>query len=173
MLSLRWSTGCSPLRNMAKIGAGTGSMLCAMPTRMAEDHVLPNAWRYRDYVVKAFNEDTPFDRFVVEQIAGDLLPPDKPGGVNERGLIATGLLALGPRPLAQQDRVQAVYDVVDEQIDTMTKAFMGLTVACARCHDHKFDPILTRDYYSLAGIFASTEIYRNLGSPGSVSFLFE
>jgi cytochrome c553 len=142
-------------------------------TGMDEDHVLPNAWRYRDYVVKAFNEDTPFDRFLVEQIAGDLLPPDKPGGVNERGIVATGLLALGPRPLAQQDRVQAIYDVVDEQIDTTTKAFMGLTVACARCHDHKFDPILTKDYYSLAGIFASTEIYRNLGSPGSVSFLFE
>ncbi len=113
-------------------------------TGMDEDHVLPNAWRYRDYVVKAFNEDTPFDRFLVEQLAGDLLPPDKPGGVNERGIIATGLLALGPRPLAQQDRVQAIYDVVDEQIDTTTKAFMGLTVACARCHDHKFDPILTR-----------------------------
>ena len=142
-------------------------------TGMDEDHVLPNAWRYRDYVVKAFNEDTPFDRFLVEQLAGDLLPPDKPGGVNERGIIATGLLALGPRPLAQQDRVQAIYDVVDEQIDTTTKAFMGLTVACARCHDHKFDPILTKDYYSLAGIFASTEIYRNLGPPGGVSFLFE
>jgi cytochrome c553 len=142
-------------------------------TGMDEDHIFPNAWRYRDYVVKAFNEDVPFDRFLTEQIAGDLLPPDKPGEVNQRGIVATGFLALGPRPLAQQDRVQAIYDVVDEQIDTTTKAFMGLTVACARCHDHKFDPILSKDYYSLAGIFASTEIYRNLGQPGAVSYLYD
>ncbi len=142
-------------------------------TGMDEDHVFPNAWRYRDYVVKAFNEDLPFDRFLTEQIAGDLLPPDSPGGINQRGVVATGFLALGPRPLAQQDRVQAIYDVVDEEIDTTTKTFMGLTVACARCHDHKFDPILTKDYYSLAGIFASTVIYRNLGKPGAVSFLYD
>ena len=108
--------------------------------------------------MQAFNDDLPYDRFILEQIAGDLLP----GGMNERGIVATGFLALGPKPLAQQDRVKMIYDVVDEQIDATSKAFMGLTVACARCHDHKFDPILTKDYYSLASIFASTMI-SNLG----------
>jgi cytochrome c553 len=142
-------------------------------TGMDEDHMYPNAWRYRDYVLKAFNDDLPYDRFITEQIAGDLLPADKPGAVNEQGIVATGFLALGPKPLAQQDRVKAIYDVVDEQIDTTTKAFLGITVACARCHDHKFDPILTKDYYSLASIFASTEIYRNLGRPGAVSYLYD
>jgi hypothetical protein len=133
-------------------------------TGMDEDHVYPYAWRYRDYVVKAFNEDLPYDRFVIEQLAGDLLQPANP--------IATGFLALGPKPLAQQDRIKMIYDVVDEQIDTVSKAFMGLTVACARCHDHKFDPILTKDYYSLASIFASTENFRNLGRPGAVSYIY-
>ncbi len=135
-------------------------------TGMDEDHNYPYAWRYRDYVVKAFNDDLPYNQFVIEQLAGDLLPSDKPGAINERGIIATGFLALGPKPLAQQDRIKAIYDVVDEQIDTVSKAFLGLTVACARCHDHKFDPILTKDYYSMASIFASTECFRNLGRPG-------
>jgi hypothetical protein len=141
-------------------------------TGMDEDHIYPYAWRYRDYVVKAFNDDLPYNQFVTEQLAGDLLPSDKSGAVNERGTVATGFLALGPKPLAQQDRLKMIYDVVDEQIDTVSKAFLGLTVACARCHDHKFDPILTKDYYSLASIFASTEDFRNLGRPGSVSYLY-
>jgi cytochrome c553 len=142
-------------------------------TGMDEDHIYPYAWRYRDYVVKAFNDDLPYDRFVMEQLAGDLLPAEKPGAVNERGIVATGFLALGPKPLAQQDRMKMIYDVVDEQIDTASKAFMGLTVACARCHDHKFDPILTKDYYSLASIFASSENFRNLGRPGAVSYIYD
>ncbi|MDQ6699973.1 MAG: PSD1 and planctomycete cytochrome C domain-containing protein [Acidobacteriota bacterium] len=133
-------------------------------TGMDEDHIYPYAWRYRDYVVKAFNDDLPYNRFVTEQLAGDLLP--KPN------VVATGFLALGPKPLAQQDRVQMVYDVVDEQIDTTSKAFLGLTVACARCHDHKFDPILTKDYYAMASMFASTTDFRNLGRPGSVSYIY-
>jgi hypothetical protein len=137
-------------------------------TGMDEDHIYPHAWRYRDYVVKAFNDDLPYDRFVAEQIAGDLIEPATP-----QGIVATGFLALGPKPLAQQDRIKMIYDVVDEQIDTVSKAFMGLTVACARCHDHKFDPILTKDYYSLASIFASTENFRNLGRPGSVSYIYD
>jgi hypothetical protein len=140
-------------------------------TGMDEDHLYPNSWRYRDYVVKAFNDDMHYDRFIMEQIAGDLLPAAT-SAEKRRGIIATGFLALGPKPLAQQDRVQMIYDVVDEQIDTTSKAFMGLTIACARCHDHKFDPILTRDYYSLAGIFASTMNFRNLGRPGSVSYIY-
>jgi cytochrome c553 len=136
-------------------------------TGMDEDHVYPYAWRYRDYVVQAFNNDLPFNRFIEEQIAGDLLP-----GAGRQGIIATGFLALGPKPLAQQDRIKMIYDVVDEQIDTVSKAFLGLTVSCARCHDHKFDPILTKDYYGLASIFASTKDFRNLGRPGSVSYIY-
>lgn len=133
-------------------------------TGMDEDHIYPHGWRYRDYVVKSFNDDKPYDQFVREQLAGDLLTPPVPE--------ATGLLALGPKPLAQQDRIKMIYDVVDEQIDTVSKSLMGLTVACARCHDHKFDPILTRDYYALASIFASTMNFRNLGRPGSVSYIY-
>jgi hypothetical protein len=136
-------------------------------TGMDEDHLYPHAWRYRDYVVSAFNSEKPFDRFIVEQLAGDLLP-----NASNETRIATGFLAVGPKPLAQQDRVQMIYDVVDEQIDTTSKAFLGLSVSCARCHDHKFDPILTRDYYSLASIFASTRAFRNLGRPGAVSYLY-
>ncbi|MBL8296177.1 MAG: DUF1549 domain-containing protein, partial [Bryobacterales bacterium] len=104
-------------------------------TGMDEDHLYPHAWRYRDYVVSAFNSEKPFDRFIIEQLAGDLLP-----NASNETRIATGFLAVGPKPLAQQDRVQMIYDVVDEQIDTTSKAFLGLSVACARCHDHKFDP---------------------------------
>jgi Protein of unknown function (DUF1549)/Protein of unknown function (DUF1553)/Planctomycete cytochrome C len=126
-----------------------------------EDHRYPHAWRYRDYVIEAFNDDLPYDRFVREQIAGDLLPPPNPGGVNRRGIIATGFLALGPKALAQQDKKKMLYDVYDEQLDVTTRAFLGLTVSCARCHDHKFDPILTKDYYSMVGIFASTRSFRD------------
>ena len=139
---------------------------------MDEDHIYPYAWRYRDYVAKAFNDDLPYNEFITEQLAGDLLPASQTGELNQRRVIATGFLALGPKPLAQQDRLKMIYDVVDEQIDTVSKAFLGLTIACARCHDHKFDPILTKDYYSLASIFASTETFRNLGRPGSVSYLY-
>jgi hypothetical protein len=122
-----------------------------------EDHRYPYAWRYRDYVIEAFNSDLPYDRFVREQVAGDLLPPKDPAeGINRRGIIATGFLALGPKALAQQDKKKMIYDVYDEQVDVLSKAFLGVTVACARCHDHKFDPIRTKDYYSLVGIFAST-----------------
>lgn len=143
----------------------------AESTGMDEDNAYPHAWRYRDYVVNAFNQDLPYNRFVTEQIAGDLIPTDDPK-LRQRGLVATGFLALGPRPLAQQDRLQMLYDVVDEQIDTTSKAFLGLTVACARCHDHKFDPILTKDYYALASVFASTSAFRNQGRPGSISFMW-
>ena len=125
-----------------------------------EDHRYPHAWRYRDYVIAAFNKDMPYDQFVREQVAGDLLPSDDPDGINRRGIVATGFLALGPKAIAQQDKDKMLYDVYDEQMDVVTKAFMGLTVTCARCHDHKFDPILTKDYYSLVGIFASTKSFR-------------
>ncbi len=120
-----------------------------------ENRVHANAWRYRDYVVAAFNEDKPYDQFILEQLAGDLLPTADREERN-RNWIATGFLAVGPKPLLANDAVKVELDVVDEQIDTVGRAFMGLTLGCARCHDHKFDPLPTSDYYSLAGIFKST-----------------
>ena len=126
-----------------------------------EDHRYPHSWRYRDYVIQAFNDDMPYDWFVQEQLAGDILAADPAAGVGSRGIVATGFLALGKKALAQRDLVLKRYDVVDDQIDVTSKAFLGLTVSCARCHDHKFDPILQRDYYSLASIFASTYSYEN------------
>ena len=126
-----------------------------------EDHRYPYAWKYRDYVIEAFNNDMPYDQFVREQIAGDLLPDSDGDNVNQRGIIATGFLALGPKAVAQQDKRRMLYDVYDEQIEVVSKSMLGLTVACARCHDHKFDPILTKDYYSLAGIFASTRSFND------------
>lgn len=133
-------------------------------TGLDEDHRYPHAWRYRDYVIESFNLDVPYNQFVKEQLAGDLIATESEGAVNPRGLIATGFLALGPKPIAQQDKQRLLYDVVDEQIDTVSKAFLGITVACARCHDHKFDPISTRDYYSMAAIFASTRSFNALES---------
>ena len=126
-----------------------------------EDHRYPYAWRYRDYVIQAFNDDMPYDQLVREQIAGDLLPSGNSDGINRRGVVATGLLALGPKAVAQQDKKKMLYDVYDEQLDVVSKAFMGLTITCARCHDHKFDPILQKDYYSLTGIFASTRNFQD------------
>ncbi len=114
-----------------------------------------HAWRYRDYVVSAFNHDKPFDRFVLEQLAGDLLPFDRESQQHEQ-LIATSFLSIGPKVLAEVDQAKMRMDIVDEQIDTVGRVFMGLTLGCARCHDHKFDPIDATDYYGLAGIFKST-----------------
>ncbi len=116
----------------------------------------PHAWRYRDYVIAAFNEDKPFDQFLREQIAGDLLPA-KHDAQRATQLTATGFLALGPKGLNEQNPRQFCLDLADEQVDAVSQAFMGMTVSCARCHDHKFDPISQREYYALAGIFLSTE----------------
>ncbi|MEM1249032.1 MAG: DUF1549 and DUF1553 domain-containing protein, partial [Acidobacteriota bacterium] len=126
-----------------------------------EDHRYPWAYRYRDYVIEAFNEDLPYTEFVREQLAGDLLPARDGSPVNRRGIIATGFLALGPKAIAQQDKKRMLHDVWDEQVDVVSRAFMGLTVACARCHDHKFDPIPTKDYYGMLGMFASTRSFKN------------
>ena len=116
----------------------------------------PQAWRYRDWVIASFNADTPYDRFVRDQIAGDLLPA---GDDRERAdrVIATGFLAIGSKAHDAENHGQFVLDVIDEQIEATTRAFLGLTVACARCHDHKMDPIPQRDYYALSGIFRSTQ----------------
>ena len=116
----------------------------------------PHAWRYRDYVIDAFNKDKPFDQFIREQIAGDLLPT-KDSAQSAEQLVATGFLAIGTKSLNEQNPRQFALDVADEQIDTMSQAVLGLTVACARCHDHKFDPIPQREYYAMAGIFLSTD----------------
>ena len=115
----------------------------------------PHAWRYRDYVIDAFNRDTPYDRFLTEQIAGDLLP-FKNDLERDRQLVATGFLAIGAKPAKAMNN-NFDMDVVADQINVVGTAIMGLSVACARCHDHKHDPIPTRDYYALAGIFTSTQ----------------
>jgi hypothetical protein len=116
----------------------------------------PHAWRYRDWVVQAFQEDKPYNEFLTEQLAGDLLPATDP---TEQALnvIATGYLALGPKSHNARDRQQFQLDVADEQIDTISQGMLGLTISCARCHDHKFDPIPIEDYYALAGILLSTD----------------
>ena len=115
-----------------------------------------NAWRYRNYVIAAFNQDRPFNEFLTEQIAGDLMPETKSTAINNRRVIATGFLVLGPKVLAEVDKVKMEMDIIDEQVSTVGQAFMGMTFGCARCHDHKFDPISTEDYYALAGVFKST-----------------
>jgi len=114
-----------------------------------------NAWRYRDHVVAEFNRDQPFNRFIVEQLAGDLLPAADEAQRHAQ-LIATGFLSIGPKVLAEVDPSKMQMDIVDEQLDSIGRVFLGLTLGCARCHDHKFDPIETGDYYGLAGILKST-----------------
>lgn len=133
-----------------------------------ENVAFGNAWRYRDYVIASFNADKPYNQFIKEQIAGDLMPSDNDEVRNAR-LTATGFLALGAKVLAEPDKPKMVMDIVDEQIETTTKAVMGLTVACARCHDHKFDPISTKDYYALAGIFKSTRTMATLNTVAKVN----
>jgi len=118
----------------------------------------PYAWRYRDYIMDSFNADVPFDRFLIEQIAGDLLPFND-DTERARLLIATGFLALGPKNLDEASPQQFEADVIDEQIDSVTRAVMASSVACARCHDHKFEPFAMQDYYALAGVFASTRTF--------------
>jgi len=128
-----------------------------------ENVAFAHAYLYRDYVVKAMNADKPYDDFIMEQLAGDLLPTDDESLRAER-LTATGFLTLGAKVLAEPDKDKMLMDIVDEQIEVTSKAFMGLTVTCARCHNHKFDPISTRDYYALAGIFKSTKAMQTLST---------
>jgi hypothetical protein len=116
----------------------------------------PQAWRYRDWAIASFNADKPYDQFVREQIAGDLLPANDDRTRADQ-IIATGFLALGSKAHDAENRGQFLLEVVDEQIEATSRAFLGLTVACARCHDHKMDPIPQRDYYALSGIFRSTQ----------------
>lgn len=122
------------------------------------------AWRYRDWVVSALNRDLPYDQFVRQQIAGDLMQPSDANRIDADALVATGLLAIADFVPGDVDKQQMIADYVNDQIDVVGRAFLGLTLACARCHDHKFDPISTEDYYALAGIFFSTRLI-----PGPVS----
>jgi hypothetical protein len=127
----------------------------------------PYAWRYRDYVIDAFNNDKPYDRFITEQLAGDQLPYTSQKERDEN-LTATGFLAIGPKGLNETRVKYSKWQVVNDQIDATSRGFLGLTVGCAQCHDHKFDPIPTRDYHALAGIFSSTEtLYGTVGGRGN------
>jgi Protein of unknown function (DUF1549)/Protein of unknown function (DUF1553)/Planctomycete cytochrome C len=145
---------------------------------------ISEAWRYRDWVVSAFNRDLPYNQFIKYQIAGDLLPAKEGKGkrekgkekeavssvspdVNVEGTIATGMLAIGNWGNGDADKDKILTDIADDQVDVVSRGMMGLTVACARCHDHKFDPILTKDYYGLAGIFFSTHILPKLTPKGA------
>ncbi|NRB26724.1 MAG: DUF1549 domain-containing protein, partial [Roseibacillus sp.] len=130
-----------------------------------ENHAYPLAWRYRNWVIGAFNRDLPYDQFVREQLSGDLMAP-----ATADRIAATGFLAIGTKILAEKDPVKKRADIVDEQIDTMGRVFLGLALGCARCHDHKFDPVPERDYYALAGIFHSTAIEdRELKTPDAIA----
>jgi len=115
-----------------------------------------NAYRYRDWVVNAFNNDMPYDRFVKLQIAADLLDDGKPETAEHKA--ALGFIGLGAIYYKNSDAAKAAADELDDRVDTLTRGFLGLTVSCARCHDHKFDPIPTQDYYSIAGIFWSSKL---------------
>jgi len=126
-----------------------------------ENLAYASAWRYRDYVIAAFNSDKQFDRFVQEQLAGDLLSDSGDAAALVDRITATGFLSLGGKMLAEDDPVKMQMDIVDEQVDTIGRAFLGLTLGCARCHAHKYDPIPQEDYYSLAGIFKSTKTMEN------------
>ncbi|HEY2252334.1 MAG TPA: DUF1549 and DUF1553 domain-containing protein [Planctomycetaceae bacterium] len=116
------------------------------------------AWRYRDWVVAAFNRDLPYDEFISRQLAGDLMQPADPAQIDAEALVATGMLAIADFVPGDVDKQQMIADYVNDQIDVVGRAFLGLTLACARCHDHKFDPISTADYYAMAGIFFSTRL---------------
>ncbi|MEO1528428.1 MAG: DUF1553 domain-containing protein, partial [Planctomycetota bacterium] len=122
--------------------------------------VLDDAWRYRDYVIQAYNEDRPFDQMIRDQIAGDLI---EHSSLRERRMssVATGFLALANTNLEDQDKTKLEFDHIDEQLTTIGRAFLGQTIGCARCHDHKFDPIPTADYYALAAIFRSTIAFKH------------
>ncbi len=122
------------------------------------DNAKPNVWKYRDYVIRSFNEDKPYDQFVTEQLAGDLL--EQP---TTESLIATGYYRLGIWDDEPADPLQARYDELDDLVTTTGQAFLGLTINCARCHDHKIDPIPTTDYYGMLAFFADVAPYGTRG----------
>ena len=130
--------------------------------------LLKHAWRYRDYVIDAFNDDLPYDQFIRQQLAGDLLKATSVAA-QRRNLIATTYLLMGDALLENQDKSQLDMDYVDEQLDAIGQGLLAQTIACARCHDHKFDPIPTRDYYAMAGILKNVQWLKH----GNVSNFME
>jgi hypothetical protein len=124
-----------------------------------ENFLFREAWRYRNWVIEAVNAGMPFDRFVLEQIAGDLLPYESIEQ-RDRQRIAAGFLVVGPKVLLGNDPKRQRMEVADEQLDTIGRAILGQTLGCARCHDHKFDPIPAADYYAMAGILTSTQVMK-------------
>jgi hypothetical protein len=142
---------------MGNAGDDTGSCRFAETSGLVDYDIL-HAWPYRDYVVRAYNDDVPYNLFVTEQIAGDLIPsprrhPER--GTNE-SVIGTGFFWFGQGKHSPVDIRAEECDTVDNQIDVLGKTFLGLTIACARCHDHKFDPLTSKDYYALAGCLQSS-----------------
>ena len=130
-----------------------------------------DAYRYRDWVVNALNVDMPYDKFVRYQVAGDVLPPadasEGDAGFNRAGTIATTMLAIGNWGNGDADKEKILTDIADDQVDVVSKAFLGVTLSCARCHHHKFDPFSNEDYYGMAGIFFSTHILPKLTPKGA------
>ena len=122
-------------------------------------HFYPNAWRYRSWVIEAFNRDLPYDQFIKLQLAADKLDGSETSATAD--LAALGFIGLGPK-YYNRNRLEVMADEWEDRVDTVTRSFLGLTVACARCHDHKFDPITMRDYYGLAGVFASTKLLNKM-----------
>jgi cytochrome c553 len=144
----RWASHWLDLTRFAESSGGGRTLL------------FKDAWRFRDYIITSLHQNRPLNTLIREQIAGDLLPA---ASLEEksRNAVATAFLALGPTIYEEQDKQRLRFDVIDEQIDTIGKAFLGQTLGCARCHDHKFDPVSQADYYALAGIFASTRTLSN------------
>ena len=145
-----WSIACSHRPDTASDGRATGSTWSATPnpTATARTAIGPSAWRYRDYVVRSFNGDRPYDRFLTEQLAGDELDPDDP-----ELRVATGYFRLGPYEYNQRNVRGQWADILNDITDVTGEVFLGLSIGCARCHDHKFDPILQKDYYRLQAFF--------------------
>jgi len=135
-----------------------------------ENTAFGNAWRWRDWVVRAFNDNLPIDRFITMQLAGDLMPDARSSPLAADCITATGFLVLGPKVLAEPDKEKLVFDMVDEQVDVVGRAFMGQTLGCARCHDHKFDPVSQEQYFALAGVLHST---RTMASVATVARALE
>ena len=150
---------CSPRHSSASVGGDIGSTWRGTRSRRDLRGIFPypHAWRYRDYVIDAVNADVPFDRFVTRADRGRLASRFDCRQERDRLLIATGFLALGVKDVNQRFKVRFVMDNVDDQIDTVTRSVLGADSDVRRCHDHKFDPIPTTDYYALAGIFTSTD----------------
>ena len=149
-MRMRWSTSCWRGPRTANAGRGIGSTWSALPKPTATNATPPNrnAWRYRDYVINAFNHDKPFNRFVLEQLAGDELPD-----ASAETFIALGYYRLGPWDDEPADPPTDRFDQLDDIVSTTSQVFLGLTLGCARCHNHKFEPLSARDYYSMVAIF--------------------